>query len=95
MFLRQTFTKPISGNWDFGPKTKFDWFIDTLHGQYVESNNQACVGSWEANYRFVVSRGKTDKQTLANARRKLSSNAKKHGLSCTFEYVVEDKRKSE
>ena len=88
MILRQTLEKPINGFWDGGAKQVFDWSIDSRprtdgKGQYVK------IGSWAANHWFHVSVGKTDKATLANARRKLAAAAAKHRIDCKFEYIEE------
>ena len=87
LILRQTFDKPINGYWDGGEKDTFEWSIShnrvgkDSKGQYVR------VGSWTANHWFHVALGKTDKLTLANVKRRLSSCAKREGRSCKFEYV--------
>ena len=90
MILRQTFSEPIGGYWDGGKKSRFDWTINgpvqtDTKGDYVK------VGSWEANHWFHVSLGKTTKQTLTNARRRLMSLARKAGKKCSFEYIEESK----
>lgn len=96
MILRQTFSQPIGGFWDGGPKSVFDWTIDgTPHvgSWYMDlprryhKTRMVRVGSWEANCFFTVPVGKTDKHTLSNARRRLAHRARKAGNSCTFEYV--------
>jgi len=89
MILRQIFANAIGGYWDGELKKQFDWVIDgpireDNKGKYIK------VGSWEANNWFHVAAGKTDKQTLANARRRLSHAAKKHNVECTFEYIKEE-----
>ena len=84
MELVQTFEQAINGYWDGGAKKRFVWSIDREY-----SNGRSRVGSWEANHFFEVTTGKTEKQTLANARRKLTAMARKHNMSCTFEYVKE------
>lgn len=86
MRLIQKLEKKIGGYWDGGPKDTFEWTIDGLpksdaKGQFVR------VGSWEANHWFHVAQGRTEKQTLSNARRHLAASAKKAGISCTFRYV--------
>lgn len=85
MILRQTLEKPIHGYWDGGAKQTFDWKIESSpkrdsKGEFVK------IGSWAANHWFCVALGKTDKLTLANAKRRLSYQAKKAGISCKFEY---------
>jgi len=48
------------------------------------------VGSFAANLWINVAMGKTEKQTLANAKRKLTAMLKKNpNLTFTFEYVKE------
>ena len=86
MKLRQTFTEAISGYWDGGPKSRFDWTID---GEPKTDNKGSFVriGSWYANHWFHVAVGKTDKQTLGNARRHLGAGARRAGKACAFEYI--------
>lgn len=85
MILRQTLTKPINGYWDGGEKDCFNWTIIN-----TPQNNSVLVGSWDANTWFRVALGKTEKQTLANARRSLTANAKRRDMVCTFEYIEEN-----
>ena len=89
MILRQTFERPIQGYWDGGAKQTFDWSVDgpvrqDKNGQFVR------IGSWAANNWFHVSVGKSEKQTLSNARRRLLMLAKRAGIVCGFEYVQEN-----
>ncbi len=90
MILRQTFEKPISGYWDGGTKKVFDWSIkgsvmQDARGRYVK------VGSLNANHWFCVTVRKSDKATLANAKRRLQASAAKNIRynPCKFEYVME------
>ena len=88
MKLKQTLDKPINGNWDGGAKSIFYWGIEgspntDSKGQYVR------VGSWQANHWFHVALGKTDKLTLANARRRLSAGMRKCGITGKFGYVAD------
>ena len=88
MILRLTMEKAIGGYWDGGAKSRFDWSIKgcmgkDAKGEYVK------VGSWEANHWFHVARGKTDKQTLGNARRHLGTALKRNKLAHKFEYIKE------
>jgi len=85
MILRQTLARPINGYWDGGPKQIFDWSIDGSPqsdniGQFVK------IGSWQANHWFHVAVGRTEKMTLANAKRHLRAATT---IPCTFEYVKE------
>jgi hypothetical protein len=87
MKLRQTFSRPINGYWDYGPKQVFDWEIEGQpntddKGQYIK------VGSWRANHYFHVALGKTIKKTLSNAKRRLTAMARRAGEPCKFEYVA-------
>ncbi len=85
MILRQTLDKPIYGYWDGGAKSVFDWFIE---GTSVDNKGEFVkIGSWGANHWFHVAKGKTDKQTLANARRRLSACMKRQGITGKFEYI--------
>lgn len=82
MVLVQTLERPVHGYWDGGAKQVFEWSIQgrpqkDKDGKYVK------IGSWSANLWFHVSVGKTEKATLANARRKLQAITK---IPSTFEY---------
>lgn len=85
MILVQEFEQAIDGYWDGGPKSRFEWWIDGSPqsdklGRFVR------VSSWGANRWFHVAVGKTEKQTLGNARRRLAARAKAAGLRCKFSY---------
>ena len=89
MKLIQKLEREIGGYWDGGSRSVFSWFIDgpaksDKKGQFVR------VGSMDANYWFHVALGKTEKMTLANARRKLMAMARKSGLKATFTYTEEE-----
>lgn len=86
MILRQTLKEAISGYWDGGGKSIFDWKIEGHEGQ-DSKGIFIRVGSWSANHWFNVARGKTDRQTLSNARRRLQAGAKKGNIECSFEYI--------
>ena len=88
LVLVQTFDEPISGYWDGGRKQRFEWTIDHNLVGHDSKGTFVRVGSWSANHFFNVALGKTDKQTLANARKRLSASAKRANKQCTFEYVV-------
>lgn len=84
MILRQTLNKAVNGYWDGGSKQVFDWKIEgepktDKQGQFMK------IGSWSANHWFNVSVGKTDKATLANAKRHLRASTR---YPSTFEYVI-------
>jgi hypothetical protein len=86
MELKIKLNKEIGGYWDGGLKNEFTWFIDgeikkDKRGKYVK------IGSWEANYWFNVAVGKTEKLTLSNALRSISSKLKKRGLKFSYQYV--------
>ena len=87
MILRQTFEDPIHGYWDGGEKQTFDWTIDSDVYRAKDGSGAVKVGSWGANYYFAVVLGKSEKQTLGNARRHLTACAKRQGLKCNFEYL--------
>ena len=86
MTLKQTFEKAINGYWDGGPKRIFRWDIDVFVGGKDKKGCFVRVGSWDANAYFNVAAGKTEKQTLGNARRRLLAVARRQGLNCDFEY---------
>ena len=86
MRLIQQLETAIGGYWDGGLKRSFQWTIDSpplrdSKGRYVK------VGSYEANHWFYVALGKNQKQTLANARRKLTARMKRDQINGTFSYV--------
>ena len=85
MKLVQTFIEAIPGNWNGGPKRVFIWRVagspqSDAQGRFVK------VGSWDANYWFHVAVGRTNKQTLGNARRRLTALTKRAGKECTYSY---------
>ena len=84
MILRQTLAEPVNGYWDGGKKQVFDWEIDNFHFGRDKKGEFVRIGSWAANHWFNVSRGKTEKQTLANACRRLSRST---SVESTFEYI--------
>lgn len=85
MKLIQTFSQPISGYWDGGPKQRFTWEVDYSRQGHDSKGTFVRVGSYEANHYFNVSLGKTERATLNNARLHLAAIARVHGLPCTFE----------
>ena len=86
MILRQTLANPVVGYWDGGKKQVFDWSIDSE--PKTNSKEQFVrIGSWSANHWFQVALGKTDKLTLANAKRYLRTTTR---VASTFEYILED-----
>lgn len=87
--LIQEFEEPITGYWDGGSKSRFEWTIDHIRTGRDSKGIFVRVGSWSANNFFNVAQGKTDKQTLGNARRRLARLAKKAGKKCSFRYIDE------
>jgi len=87
MILRMILEKPISGYWDGGLKSKFDFKIEYNHQGKDSKGKFVRVGSWEANHWFCVALGKTEKQTLSYAKRRLTTGARKSGIPFRFEYV--------
>jgi len=86
MILRQTLKEAIYGYWDGGRKSIFDWKIEGHEGR-DKKGIFIRVGSWSANHWFNVAKGKTDKQTLSNAKRRLTEWALKSNIECSFEYI--------
>ena len=84
LILRQTLEKPINGFWDGGEKKVFDWKIDYHFGGEDKKGKFVRVGSWDANFWFNVSLMKTEKQTLALAKKYLTKHT---SVPCKFEYV--------
>ena len=83
MILRQTLEKPVDGFWDGGQKQQFNWSIQSnphtdSKGQFVK------IGSWEANHWFCVALGRTDKLTLANAKKHLKATT---SIPSDFMYI--------
>lgn len=91
MELKQTLNEAIGGYWDGGQKSTFYWTVDepwdTNDPTNYDGQGYARVGSWEANCFFSVRLGKSEKQTLSNARRSLAIKAKNANMACNFEYV--------
>jgi hypothetical protein len=87
MILRQTLRDPINGYWDGGKKSVFEWAIDKHRIGHDSRGSYVRVGSWSANHWFHVALGKTDKQTLSNAKRRLRAYAKQANTECSFEYI--------
>ena len=87
MILKQIFNEPINSMaWNWGPKKIFNWRIEGFP-RTDSKGTRVRIGSWEANCWFYVALGRSDKQTLSNARRSLSDSAKKNKRTCTFEYI--------
>lgn len=86
----QKIDRKISGYWDGGGKDTFEWCIEKHHGGHDKKGTFVRVGSWDANHFFNVQLGKTDKQTLANARRKLQAGCARERVKCTFEYIEKE-----
>jgi hypothetical protein len=86
MKLIQILDEPVSGYWDGGAKRRFEWEIEGTgkagrdkRGEFVR------VGSWDANLWFNVAKGKTEKMTLSNIRRKLGKKTRQ-GIGITYSY---------
>ncbi len=74
MILKMTLPEAISGYWDGGKKKIFNWEIERIFKPSDTAFER--VGSFEANHWFWVRKGKSDRATLANARRSLVSKFK-------------------
>jgi hypothetical protein len=85
MILRQTLVKAVNSpfEWDGGAKRIFDWSIDRSY-----DDGKSRVGSWGANHYFEVKTGKTEKATLANAKRHLRATTTVPIEK--FEYIEEE-----
>ncbi len=83
MILRQTLVKPVNGYWDGGAKQVFDWNIRGLEG-HDSKGTYTRIGSFEANYWFNVAKGRTDRQTLSYAKKRLQAST---SVPSTFEYI--------
>ena len=68
-------------NYFEGAKQVFEWDIEAV---LYPKEGLSRIGSWEANYWFEVKTGKTEKMTLANAKRSLRAKTK---IESTFEYI--------
>lgn len=84
MILRQTLVNAVNGYWDGGKKRIFDWTIDSLGGGSDSRGEFVRIGCYTANHWFYVSKGKTDKLTLAYAKNHLTSVTT---VQSTFEYI--------
>lgn len=72
------FNRPMLGYWDGGKKSKFEFTIN--YKVYKDSKGYFTkIGSWEANYWFMVSVGKTVTATLSYAMRALANHFRKNG----------------
>jgi len=83
MKLIQQLEKPIQRFWNKSAKSRFEWTIEGLpktdaKGQFIR------IGSYDANFWFHISLGKTEKATLLNARRYIAA---RNASPCTFEIV--------
>lgn len=83
MILRQTLKEAVGGYWDGGIKKVFNWSIDG-QPQQDKKGRFVRIGSWEANHWFHVAMGKSEIQTLSNAKRHLRTTTK---IPSTFEYI--------
>ena len=86
MILLLTLEKPVFGYWDGGAKSRFTYSVD-FPPQRDKKGGFVRVGSWEANSWFCVAVGKTEKKTLANAKRHLILALKRWGLKYQFTYI--------
>lgn len=85
MKLRQTFEHPVNGRWDGGPKQEFDWEIESGTTRSDAKGKFVRVGSWAANHWFCVAVGRSERETLSFALKRL--RVRTH-IPCTFEYVL-------
>lgn len=83
LYLRQKWSKPVTGALGAGPYTTWDWSIDRRWPDVTR------VGSWQANYYFPVATGKSDRDTLSHAKQALVARARRVEETCTFEYIEE------
>jgi hypothetical protein len=81
MLLRQTLAQAVDGYWDGGKKRVFDWTIDNTDRLF------SVIGSWNANYRFRVRTGRTERLTLSYAKQSLRARCR---YPSTFT-LIEDK----
>ena len=86
MKLKVELKNAVNGYWDYGAKKVFYWAIDGTpqtdkQGKFVR------VGSWEANSWFCVAVGRTEKITLASAKRRLGYQLRKKGIKADFSYI--------
>jgi hypothetical protein len=82
MRLRQTLKEAVNGYWDGGMKQVFDWEIEGTNKDNQGSFSR--IGSWNANYWFHVSTGKSDKLTLSYAKKHLKKITR---IESSFEYI--------
>ena len=85
--LYQTLAHPVNGYWDGGAKDTFRWTIEKYFLRREGKRKYVRVGSWGANHWFEVTKGKTNKQTLTNAKRHLQWATR---VPSTFEYAEEN-----
>lgn len=70
--LRLTLPEAVSGNWDGGERRVFDFSLEGVP-QKDNSGFFVKVGSWDANFWCNVTKSKTIKKTLSNARRRFGT----------------------
>lgn len=71
--------KPVQGFWDNGAKSHFE-FTPEHQFSFNKYGNTIKWGSWEANYWFIATKGKTDKLSLKYAIQSLKSALKKQKI---------------
>jgi hypothetical protein len=77
--------KPISGYWDYGQKSRFEFSLNQNHigqdskGQFIK------VDCFDANYWFNVAYNPSLKVTLANIKRRFAK--KLSGIKHNWEYI--------
>ena len=86
MKLIQTLERPVRGYWDGGEKSRFEWEIEGNGTQGRDSKGEFVrVGSWDANMWFHAAKGRTEKMTLSNIRRKLGKQTRQ-GIKIAYSY---------
>ncbi|SRR6266487_2578121 len=84
LLLRVTLEKAVNSyEWDGGKMQVFDWEV-----QHEYSDGKSRVGSIDANRWYEVATGRTEKETLCNAKKHIRAILKRHRVPIkSFEYI--------
>jgi len=74
--IRQIFDKRVYGYWDGGDKTIFNWSFWCYDWKNVKKGDRIEVGSWQANYYFIIKAGNNLEQTILKAIRHIQKITK-------------------
>ena len=84
LVLRQIASEPVSGYWDGGKKQVFDWEVEEYFEGRDSQGRFVRIGSWAANRWFCVGKGRSEKEALGFARKRLIRISR---FPCRFELI--------